>query len=126
MKDEYIYVAAPYTSGDTARESTVDRRYFEVTAMAAHLSKIGHVVFSPITLGHAMTSVGLKKPHSWWMDWCLTFLHDAAALYVLEADGWQTSKGVRQEIDVAKVRNIPIVYVKPDANVIKRAVEAFD
>ena len=126
MKDEYIYLAAPYTSGDTADEKTIDRRYFEATAMAAHLSKIGHIVFSPITLGHAMTSVGLEKPHSWWMNWCVTFLHDAAALYVMQADGWQTSKGLRQEINIAQARNIPIVYVKPDSSVTRRAVEAIE
>ena len=104
-----IYLAGPYSH----TESTVrHKRYEQLTAKAAELMKDGHVVFSPITHGHAVDEAhDLPTDFIWWEQQCLGMLKHASKLIVLTLDGHLESKGVKAEVEFALTLGIEIEYI---------------
>ena len=104
----YIYLASPYTSPDLLVQR---RRASQAAQSAAILMQMGETVYSPIVHGHtvAMSDPELsERSHRFWMQQCYPLLHHAYAMYVLQLDGWQDSKGVQLEIDYARQHGKPI------------------
>lgn len=104
-----IYLAGPYSHP----EATVrHKRYEQLTAKTAELMLEGHVVFSPITHGHAVAEAhDLPTDFTWWEQQCLGMLRHASKVIVLTLDGWVQSKGVTAEIVFAHKLGIEIEYV---------------
>lgn len=92
-----IYVASPYTHSDKKIEAS---RYDLVSDYCAKLIIDGYVPFSPIVYCHLL-SVRHILPGlvDFWWDFNLDFMRAAKEMHVLQIDGWQESKGVRQEIE---------------------------
>ncbi len=105
-----IYLAGPYTHPDEAVRLD---RYEKLTAKAAELMvEGGHVVFSPITHGHAIAVAhDLPTDFAWWSEQCLGMLRHADKIIVLALPGHDESKGVEAEIQFAKTLNIPIEFI---------------
>jgi hypothetical protein len=114
MKQEdrrMMYLAGPYSHKD---ESIRQARFEALTKKAAQLMRDGHVIFSPITHGHAIAELhDLPLEFEWWSNQCLTILKSARGLLVLCIDGYKESIGVNSEIEYAKANNIPVKYVNP-------------
>lgn len=97
-----IYLAGPYSHKD---EAIRIERFEALTKKAAQLM---HVVFSPITHGHAIAERhDLPLDFAWWGSQCLEMLKNAKKLIVLRIDGYAV------EIKFAETNGIPVSYVNP-------------
>jgi len=106
-----IYLAGPYTHKD---EAVRVARFEALTKKAAELMIDGHVVFSPITHGHAIAERhDLPLEFDWWQHQCLKMLENAKRLIVVRIDGYAESVGVQAEIAYAEANNIPVGFVNP-------------
>ena len=105
-----IYLAIPYTG--------MEEKSMEVsTRVAAHLTKLGHYVISPITMSHPQSLVG-DLPSDWeywkgldtWLISCCeeVWIVDVGMTKILE------STGVQAEIEIAKNFNMPIKFIDAD------------
>lgn len=104
-----IYLAGPYSHEDEAVRTL---RYTLLTAKAAELMQLGHVVISPITHGHAVAIAHeLPTDFEWWQNQCLGVLRHASKLCVLTLEGYEESTGVKAEIGYALALGIPIEYI---------------
>ena len=110
MKSKRIYLACPYAHDDPRiRAHRVDtaNRY------AAMFMDQGYRVFSP--LSHSTTIAPHCKPnenkHDYWMKQDLWILTMCDEMFVLCLDGWMESKGLKDEIELATLKNIPIGYI---------------
>jgi hypothetical protein len=105
----YTYLAVPYTHPDFAvRES----RYRSANECAAQLMvEDDLVVFSPISHSHPLSQFVGAAPHNFWMRQCLPFLAHADELLVLRLPGWEHSRGVAEEIDIANKLGIPVNFI---------------
>jgi hypothetical protein len=104
------YLACPYTHADEHMEQ---RRYEQVTAIAADLMRQGLVVYSPITSMHYLAR-RVKVNEIDWLQHDLTILARCDKLIVLQLEGWEGSGGIRCEIEAAEEHNIPIEYMEFD------------
>ena len=107
---ELIYVASPYNHPDP---EIVKSNFEFISKKVAERVSNGEVVFSPITYGHILLGFH-EMPSSWefWNNFCITFLLKSNKLVVYKMPGWEVSKGVQEEISVARDHNIPIEYIE--------------
>lgn len=108
-----IYLAVPYTHPDPK----VRRARFEaVTRAAGELMKRGHVVFSPVTMGHPISEVcDIPQDFNYWGEMCLSYFDGwATRLVVLMLPGWELSRGVEAEIAAARENGVPVEFLNPD------------
>lgn len=114
-----IYLAAPYSDPAPAvRKARVDA----TTRIAAFLMSKGHVVFSPITHGHAVAPqldfAKIKHDHDFWMKQCLPMLGCCDLLVIVPLPGWEKSRGIADERRYASDCNMPELfwstYPRPD------------
>lgn len=105
----FIYLASPYTHDDPAERV---KRYEAACKCAARLMHEGVPVFSPIAHSHAIEQ-HFAKPEgfNFWMQQDIPILVCASKMIVLMLDGWQASKGVTRELEVARTFCIPVEYV---------------
>jgi hypothetical protein len=124
IENGYVYLTASYGEGVPPSEEEIDRSFWQASSMVAELMRSGLVVFAPIICLHSMRHFGVAKTAQWWDGYTATFLRDAEALYVLQNDGWQTSRKVKSDIKYARDNNIPVFHLKPDAAVLNKGLEA--
>lgn len=77
----------------------------------ALLIQSGVVVYSPIVHCHPI-AMRYKLPgdHEYWELFDKTMLANAERFGVLAVDGWEQSKGIRQELEIANELDKPISY----------------
>lgn len=103
------YLGAPYSS---IHIHIRDRRYQQISFVAAQLMRRGEIIYSPITACHRLANDhDLPLTADYWLRFNLEFLRRCGKLYVLQLDGWEKSLGLKQEIEFAESRNIPIEYI---------------
>jgi hypothetical protein len=104
-----IYLATPYTHTDP---DIREFRFHEINVVAAHIMKSGIYVFSPISHTHPIAVAGdLPIDWSYWENYDRTFLEWCDELWVYCSEGWEESKGVRVEIEVAKEMEKPVRFI---------------
>lgn len=103
------YLAGPYGS---VHSHIKERRYNQLTFVAAQLMKRGEVIFSPITHCHylAQEHASFEGP-DFWLHQDLAILRRCDTLIVLRLEGWEQSEGLRREIEFATEHNIPVEYI---------------
>lgn len=114
ISSKLIYLASPYShSNDDIREMN----YKIVSNIAANMVSEGKVVLSPISYGHNLLNF-CNMPSDWefWYNFCVTFLLKCDELIVVKMPGWDISKGVLEEIEIAKNHNIKISFIEPKYN----------
>lgn len=105
----FTYLASPYTH---VERSVRHDRFDTVCRVAARLMRAGEVVFSPIAHSHPIDLADpLPQTTQFWMDQDLPILRHAAKVKVLCLPGWQVSKGIAREIEVAIAAGIPVEYI---------------
>lgn len=106
----FVYLASPYTDpSPDVREA----RYDSAARISGQLMEMGFHVFSPVVHGHACERHMQKAlPWEWWMSWSRTFLLESDELWIVCIHGWDTSKGVRAEWELAKQINLPVRHVR--------------
>lgn len=116
----YDYLAVPYTPMGACSEHEKQRireeRFRASCRAAAALMKRGNVVFSPISMSHAVEQF-FDAPESgeFWKRQDEPYLMACERLIVLTLPDWGLSAGVAHEIAVAAERGIPIEYVSPES-----------
>ncbi len=109
-----IYLASPYTHQD---QSVVEENFRKISRVAAKLVSEGHVAISPITYGHTLLDFK-KMPSDWqfWQNFCSQILYKCDKLLVVKMEGWEKSRGVKDEMSIARDHGIPIEYMEYDIN----------
>lgn len=103
-----IYLALPYTGRE--QES-----FKEANQTAADLMSQGHIVFSPISHTHPIAvQCGLPGHWEFWRQFDIAFIEWCDELYVLCSEGWERSKGVKAEIDIALALGRRVRYLNTD------------
>jgi hypothetical protein len=109
---DYLYLASPYTH---QHAHIRERRFQQVRYVASQFAREGIPVYSPIVHGHMLDvmirSGDLSDPHGFWRVQWLPLLHSSAALVVLQIPEWQESRGVSEEIQIARVAGKPVHYL---------------
>lgn len=102
------YLAAPYTG----TEEEMHIRFETVCRVAAKLFSRGQLVFSPISHTRHIALAG-DLPHGWefWNNYDSTMLLCCRKLIVLMLEGWRSSRGVQNEIALAKNLRMPIEFL---------------
>ena len=112
-----IYIASPYYYHGNWITQRFHHyiRYQIVMRVTAKLMKQGMVVFSPIVHGHAMAlKHDLPKKWEYWKDTLEVLLPRFDELWVVLIEGWDRSRGVKAEIELAQKLGIKVRYITPD------------
>jgi hypothetical protein len=134
MRKPLVYLASPYSSAD---KSIIERRVSDVQAATAKLIEQGNLIFSPIVHSHPLSPLVSWSPvntctrpesaTSEWMCYDKAFIDHCDELWVLMLDGWDTSRGVSDEIAYAYEHNIPVRFVSyPEISVSTYKYTAFN
>lgn len=105
-----IYLASPYSHGDPIVR---EMRFLSACAAAADLMRQGKHVYSPIAHTHPIARFGLPLDWDFWSEYDRKFLAVCESMIVLMLDGWEQSKGVSAEMQIARDLNIPITFMEP-------------
>lgn len=100
------YSAAPYGLSCAAHDA--DKH-------AAHLIKMGFVIFSPISHSHPIARVGGIDPrsHELWMAQNDRFMHACSGMIAVKLPGWKSSIGMALEAEYFQRARKPIVEMEP-------------
>lgn len=107
------YLASPYSP--TSEGDSIEERVTLACRAAATLMRAGHNVFAPIPHSHAVAehlSEEHRFDHEFWMKQDLAVLRHCGLLVVLKLAGWDRSRGVARELELAETLGIPIVYME--------------
>lgn len=107
-KISYYYIASPYTHRDPA---VMQRRYEKAVDFTSWLiEKQEMLVFSPIVHSHPLCQHAKMRPEfDFWMNLDEVMIRPAEGLIVLQIDGWETSRGIKAELELAKLYKKPIL-----------------
>ena len=108
MEPKKIYLAIPYN--DPSPE--IRNKRFEIAnEKSAEFFNQGYNVFSPISHSHPIAiQCDLPKGYDFWSRWNKTFIEWCDELHVICIDGWIESRGVQDEIRIAKEMGKPVRY----------------
>lgn len=111
MKDKLIYVASPYSHDD---ESVREARFVEVCKASALLLSLGLKVFCPIAHTHPIIKHGnMGYGFEHWKELDALMVYKSDLLLVLMLPGWQLSKGVAAECEMARCCGIGVLHRPP-------------
>lgn len=112
-----IYIASPYS---TPIPTVLEERVKAVRQFTAACIAQGLPAFSPIAYFHPFaTAMNMPTDAGFWNAVNMQFLRKADAVFLLCLMGWENSKGVKVELNVAKLVGIPIVKYGPDFKVLQ-------
>jgi nucleoside 2-deoxyribosyltransferase len=120
----FIYLASPYSPPTDLSKAQADglreARYIKACRKAAELMEYGHQVFCPIAHSHPIEVIGMDEIHSgeFWLKQDFAILKHVDAMYVYQMKGWDTSKGIRAEIEFALAHNIPVFFLETSGKVV--------
>jgi len=104
------YLAVPYTDPDPE----VMRSRFELAnRTAAKYMKQGIFIFSPISHSHPIAQYGLPLDWEYWQHYDREIMSICDELWIVMANGWEQSKGIKAEIEMARGMGIIISYIEP-------------
>jgi len=109
-----IYLACPYTDKDENIQKirAIEANYFTALILSLHTDV---AVFSPLTHGTGFDKHlpdDLRESHRFWMKQCIAMLRRCDEVWVLPLNGWDVSKGVEMEIDLAHNLDMPVRYIQ--------------
>jgi hypothetical protein len=106
----YWYLGSPYSKYPAGLTLAA----FDVARIAAAFAKRGISVYSPIAHTHPIAQAGDLDPldHKIWLPFDEPMMRSAYGLIVAMMDSWQTSYGLKVEIDWFKSHGRPIVYLE--------------
>lgn len=105
-----VFISSPYSDEDRA---VVDDRVKLARQYVAQLALADTIAFSVIAYIHPMLEEENKLPtdYEFWRRLCMDSMEVCREVHVLCVDGWETSVGVQDEIDVARSLNKTIRYI---------------
>ena len=107
-----IYLASPYSHPDAqVREA----RFHAACRRTAEMTRAGQLVYSPIVHSHPLAALGLPNDWPFWAEHNRAMLERCDALAVLTLPGWEESRGVAAEVEIATALRLPVRYDEPGA-----------
>lgn len=104
-----IYLASPYTHAD---RKVMTHRYEVTKLYTQDKLRSGLCIFSPIVYGRAMeAAIGHKFED--WLKFNDAVLARCNFVWVLQLDGWEWSRGIAHELELAEELGILIRMVQP-------------
>ena len=110
-----VYLACPYSDPDP---NIKQQRYMMANKVAAELLSQGILIFSPLTYSITLSQAGCHQGWVNWKDFDLKMLSKCDRLLVLKLPGWESSRGVAEEITHAKELGLPIDWMEAPENII--------
>jgi hypothetical protein len=109
-----IYLASPYSHPDPLIMKT---RFLLAEQCCAGLLRNRQWVYSPIVHCHELSQkFSLPTDFTYWRDYNFNLLRHATAVFVLDIKGWNESKGVMAELDMARQLDISHWFVNPEGD----------
>jgi hypothetical protein len=103
-----VFVSSPYSDDN---EDVVEERVKIAQRYVAHLASDRIFAFSVIAYIHPiLVENSLPTDYEFWRDMCISSITACDVVHVLCVDGWDTSVGVADEIEVARSLGKRIVY----------------
>jgi hypothetical protein len=104
-----IYVASPYSADEPAMEAY---RFEKTIQIVADMIMEGLLVISPIVHSHPIYTRRPETGAQWesWVAIDTELLRRCDEVVVLMIPGWQESRGVTAEIELAAEFGIPVTY----------------
>jgi len=112
FKSEIEYLGLPYTDKN---KFILNFRAEISNLIAVELMKQGRIIFAPISSWHPMAmKYDLPIDFEYWSRLDEEFIKVSKRLLIIQLPGWDTSKGVNLETEIANHYNIPIEYINPN------------
>lgn len=112
-----IYLATPYSHPDRGERYI---RFKIAERQVLILTQGGHVVYSPIVYWHAMAEQsGLPTTHDFWIHQNEAIMAKSDAIVVVKISGWNTSNGIKHEIDYGYENGIPVYFIEIGDNIVR-------
>ena len=108
-----VYLASPYSHKDL---QVMTARYHAACAAAAKLMTKNTAIFAPIAHSHPISDYMDEEKRTdfdFWMAQDLPVLCHCDEVWVLKLEGWEKSRGVTREIQVATSVGIKVNYIDP-------------
>ena len=99
-----IYLAQPYSSPDPLIKH---QRYIEAMKVTSAILISGQTIYSPIVHCHPMASyLIMPTDHNFWLYHDKEILKHCDSMAILFLDGWEQSRGLKEEIEFARENSI--------------------
>lgn len=108
------YLASPYSHPDPAVK---EQRFREACRVSGNLMRRGKSIFAPIPHSHSIEQHfegGGVEGMDFWLSQDFAVLRHCSELLVLKLEGWERSKGVAAEVELAGKLGIPVFYIEAD------------
>lgn len=104
-----VYIASPYSNVEDKENLMKTVAYYSGKYMKEHPGEyaITGLVHHYACQEHA----DLGTDWNFWKNFCVEFLRKFDKLVVLKIEGWDKSRGVAAEIELASILNIPIEFI---------------
>lgn len=110
-KYDLIYVGTPYSK----YPSGIEAAFVDACKLTARLLREGLKVYSPIAHTHPIAIHGEIDPydHGVWLPFDGAMMDKSEAMIVAMMSGWESSYGVRHEIQVFIEAGKPVYFLEP-------------
>lgn len=107
----FWYLATPYENYPKGKMQACT----DAAMQAARLVELGVPLFCPIAHAHLISlhCWGISDPHRFWLDFDRPFMAAAKGLIVCQLEGWQESKGIKEEIEFFQAEKKPVIMFDP-------------
>ncbi len=111
-KYELIYVGTPYSK----YPGGIEEAFKDACKLTARLMGEGLKVYSPIAHTHPLAIYGELDPldHAIWLPFDAAMMHKSDAMIVAMMSGWESSFGIRHEIQTFVEAYKPIIFLSPN------------
>lgn len=109
---DLLYVGTPYSR----YPGGIELAFIDTCKLTARLLQVGLKAYSPIAHMHPVSIYGDIDPmdHSIWLPIDKVMMDKADAMLVAMMTGWETSKGIRHEIQAFVEAGKPVYFMSPD------------
>jgi hypothetical protein len=110
-KFDLVYLGTPYSKYPAGIEAA----FCDAAALTSRLLVAGVKVYSPIAHTHPIAIYGKLDPydHKIWLPFDQAIMNAAKAMIVAKMEGWDTSFGIKHEIEYFTGARKPVFYLDP-------------
>lgn len=105
-----IYLATPFSDSDP---NVQEQRFQQACQAAAALIRNGTPVFCPIAHSYPIAQYDLPTDWTFWERVDRLQMQSCTEVVVVKLDGWEQSRGIAAEVQIAEEMGLPVRYVEP-------------
>ena len=108
-----LYLASPWSHPDPFVRH---QRYTDALRATIALFRSGRTVYSPIIYSHQLhgAGVGTTGAFAEWEELDRAVIRSCSMVWVLQLEGWEASRGIKAELEIAAEFNLPVQFVTLD------------